>query len=436
LEFMIFTLFCFIIFLPELISQGAMPIQLRYIRVYGDNESKPPILILENSNVQYKSPMGSGSLTVEFDIESSVPPNLYAKIVHCNYDWTEDENVFLNDIVMSRTSLINWTSAPRLSAYYSYRGRISIPNQQLKIKYSGNWKLLLYEYHNEEQPLAEARFFVVQQRAECRLFVYNEFYLPDLKVAPTAYNLEAAVIGLEPLFDSRLNTVVVYKNNRWNEPYIITEDSRGNRFNDLYKYTFKRMIGGFAGIEKRFRIEKIPSENEYRILDMSNTGLFPSVSGPVRLPFSDLRRTGFSYDRDDDGSMITSYIPDSYDEYLYIEFLLDPDNWISTEEVYVIGSFNGWKPDPAWQMYFDAETGYYRSRNMVRRARHNYMYMTGKYNVDTRKIQSISYEEYEGNSSITPHTFLGFVYYREFDYGGYDALIGVGAGNIYGEIRR
>lgn len=413
-----------------------IPVQFRFIRIYGDNETKPPILMLEAGTSQYTSQLFSKSLTVEFDVEANVPPNLYAKIVHCNYDWTEDENIFLNDITSNRTSLITWKSAPRLSAYYSYRGTISIPNQQIKLKYSGNWKVQIYEYNFEDKPLAEARFFVVQPKARARVDIYNEFYLPDLKVAPTAYNVEVSVSSTEPLFDNRLNTVVVYKNHRWYEPYIITNDSRGNRFVNLFKYQFRRMIGGFAGVEKRFRIEKIPSENDYRVLDMSNLALFPSTNMPIRLPFSDLRRTGYSFERDDDGAMITSFIADSYDEYVYLEFLLDPDGWQTDDEVYVIGSFNGWKPEPTWQMYYDSEIGMYRSRNMVRRARHNYMYFTGRYNIDERKIERISYEHFEGNSSSTPHTFLAFIYYREFDYGGYDAIIGIGAGNIYGQITR
>ena len=46
----------------------------------------------------------------------------------------------------------------------------------------------------------------------------------------------------------------------------------------------------------------------------------------------------------------------------------------------------------------------------------------------------LSYDEYEGNTSAAAQTYLAFVYYHETEYGGYDAIVGVGAGNIYWNI--
>jgi hypothetical protein len=42
----------------------------------------------------------------------------------------------------------------------------------------------------------------------------------------------------------------------------------------------------------------------------------------------------------------------------------------------------------------------------------------------------------EGNTTAARHTFFAFVYYLEPDFGGYDALIAVGAASIYGPLRR
>jgi hypothetical protein len=115
---------------------------------------------------------------------------------------------------------------------------------------------------------------------------------------------------------------------------------------------------------------------------------------------------------------------------------MDPQDWVSKEDVFVIGSFNNWMPDPTLQMFYDKDLRLYRLFHWVRRARHGYLYATGRINSDTRQIEHISCDEYEGNTVSTSHTYIGFVYYRETEFGGYDALIGVGAGSIYGNIRR
>jgi hypothetical protein len=201
-----------------------IPPQIRMIRAFGgDDEKEPPVILLNNPQSAIKAPIGNSFITIEFDIKAPVPPNLYARFVHCSADWDENENVFLNDIIYSRTSNIEWTAAPISSGYYSYRGRIKVPNIQVKFKYAGNWKVKLFEYYNDSIPLVEARFFVVLPKADCELRVYGDFYDPKYNfVSPSAVTLEANVYADQKLFDNQLNTVVLYRNHRWYEPHYVS----------------------------------------------------------------------------------------------------------------------------------------------------------------------------------------------------------------------
>ena len=407
------------------------------MRIYGnESETLPPIVLMQTQDGNYWPPIGELKITIEFDVESLVPPSLYAKFVHCSVDWKENENVFLNDIVNSRTSNIMWESAPMYSKYFTWRGKIKVPSEQVKFQFAGNWKVKLYEYYKDSVPFAEGRFFVVNPKTECNIQIYTNFYEPVHQVSGTALDFEAIVTGSQQLFESHLNTVVIYRNNRFEEPFIITKNDDLQLNKNQYRYKYRTAIGGFVSGGKRFRIEGIPAENEYRVLDLTDMASYPRITAPVRFPMSDLRRNGTWFDEDDDGAMITRFITSSNDDYVYLEFLFNPDGWISDEEVFVVGSFNNWKPDASWQMYYDPDERVYKLRHWVRRARHNYLYATGKYNIDSRVVESISYEEYEGNTATSGHTYIALVYYREFDYGGYDALIGVGASTIRGFIRR
>jgi hypothetical protein len=119
-----------------------------------------------------------------------------------------------------------------------------------------------------------------------------------------------------------------------------------------------------------------------------------------------------------------------------MEFLLEPDGWRSDDDIFIVGSFNGWKADSKWQMYWDESDRYYKLRQWVRRGKHNYLYATGRNNFGQNSVNNLACDEYEGNTVMAAHSFIAFVYYREFEYGGYDALIGIGAANIFGTITR
>jgi hypothetical protein len=414
-----------------------LPPRIRFIRTYGGNDERNPPVVIKSSPYNIKSPVGESVVTIEFDVASDVPPILYARFVHCSADWEEDNNVFINNITYLRTSNINWESAPLSSNYYSYRGKLSVPNDQVKFSYSGNWKVLIYEIGREDEILAQARFFVLEPESECQLKLFSDFYEPEYKVAPSGLTMEAEVQAPQALLDNYLNTVVIYKNHRWFEPYVVSQNSSyEQKFESLYKYKFQTMIGGFSSAGKLFRIQGIPAENGYRVLDLSNLAQFPRSNTPVRLPFSDWRRTGSFNDPDDDGAMITDFITPSIDEYVYVEFVLDPDEWISNDDVFVSGSFNNWKPDYSWQMFYDSQNRLYTLRQWVRRGRHNYLYATGRYNEESGRVEKISYDEFEGNTVMTGQTYLAFVYYHAPDFGGYDALIGIGASNMFGPVVR
>ncbi len=414
----------------------SIPPQVRFIRAYGlDKEQFPPIVLTGANNQLYQPTVGYDYITIEFDIAASVPPALYAKFVHCTYDWKESENIFLRDIFNNRTTMFDWTSAPIGQKFYDYRAKLQIPNQQVKFKYSGNWKVKIYDMENDEKPICETRFFVVEPRAKCFVSMFPEFYRPEFSVSSTGLVVQGLVTTKKNLIDGNVKRAVLYKNHRWFEPYVISsgfDDERTNK----YRYIFGTMVNGFINSRKMFRIEGLPAENSYRILNLADLAYYPITKHAIRPAFSDLPRNGNYLYPDDDGAMITDYVPLGYEDYVYVEFLLDPEGHISNDDVFVVGSFNNWKPSARWQMYYDESDRYYKLRQWIPRGRHNYMYASGKLNIDNMSVERYSYDEYEGNTTAGRQTYLMFIYYHEFDYGGFDSIIAVGGANINGVVQK
>ncbi|HPU23011.1 MAG TPA: DUF5103 domain-containing protein [Candidatus Kapabacteria bacterium] len=395
---------------------------LRCVRIYGDNETLPPVLVLNNSS-GYSTNIGSEKITVELDIFANVPPNLYARFVHCTADWKETENIFYQELYHRRFSNIRWDVAGYTNPYFSHRGYFTFPDFSIPIKYSGNWKVKFYSYDDDKEEFAEAKFFVVEPRAQASMSIWNSMYSTKYNVSSTSYNFDVQVWSKLNLLDNNVHTCVLYKNNRWEEPLVITDRNDIDDYSFLYKYKYRRSISGFIGARKFFRIEGVPAENEYRVLDLTNLGYFPRGVVEQRLPLSDLRRNGTFNEYDNEGMMITSRVPNYANDYIYLEFLLEPDGVITNEDVFIIGTFNNWKPDFRWIMHFDEADRYYKLRAWVRRGVHNYLYATGEFDFYRNRAVRYSTDQYEGNTSVNDHSFLAFVYYKDVAFGGYDAII-------------
>jgi hypothetical protein len=411
-----------------------IPAKLRFIRVFGgNNEKNPPILLISQNARTYDSPLAQEQITIEFDVLAYSAPRFYLKIVHCKADWTETDNSFINN-PMNRVSFIDWAPAFVSSGYFSQRGRVSLPNSQMRFQYSGNYKAYIIDMDTEEN-VGEVRFFVVKPLANSQLIMDTDLYNSNFNTSKTSLIMNVFVSSREPLIDANIKTTVIYKNHRWFEPWIISNDNSIERKSG-YRYKTKDFVGGFSAMGKNFRLEGLPTENGYRILDLLNTTFYTSTPSLQRINFNEIPRNGSFMFSDDDGAMFTNNLPQIYDDYCYIEFTLDPLNIVVTEDLFVVGSFNNWKANKDWMMIYDSNERLYKLRQWVRRGRHSYLFSVGTLDLQENRIYNYSYDQLEGNTSYTGHTYLALTYYREIQDGGYDALIAISAANIYGEIRR
>ncbi|MCX8051961.1 MAG: hypothetical protein N3B17_08740 [Chlorobi bacterium] len=410
-----------------------LPPLVRMVRIYplGD-ERQPPILLVRSPNAQAMPTIGAQSLVVELDVAASVPPDLVAVLQHCTATWEPDNNPFALDPTASRAIVLDWRLAPLQSHYYTHRAVLQIPSATLRVPVGGNWKVLFYELGREQRPIAEARFFAIEPGAECVLNIMTDFYQPRRNAAPSARILEAVVGNVRGYTDAQVGTAVFYRMHRWYEPMVVS-GTRLASSSSLSLRSTQTMIGGMASGFKRFRIEGIPCENDYRRLDAQNVGLFPRSTAPVRLPLADIRRRGqFGMWSTAEAAMITTGVGAADDEYVPIEFVLDPEGApVTGEDVFLVGSMNGWHPSVEWMMTYDSTQRLYRLRQWVRRGQHAYMYATGRLDADTGAVRQLSFEEFEGNNSASSQTFIALIYARSLQAGGYDTIIAACSGSAF-----
>lgn len=421
---------------------NAKPI-LRGVRVFGGNsETSPPIItrapqsVFGSQGSQQETAandaagvIGSSFVTVEVDVQCFSQPTFIAMLVHCDASWKEDKNFAINDPSL-RITQIQVFQANTFSNYFTHRARFTVPSAEIQLRFSGNWKAKIFDVDDLTTPIAEARFFVVDQETVTSLTILTDAYSPRIGgTSPAANLLEATITAPPQFFDENFHTVTLYRTWRWNEPINIVQSADQSRLEQLYGRSSKISILGFSTGQKRFRITAVPAENEYRVLDIRDAMRFPATAAPLRFALADLRRNGIIFMRADDGAFTSEGVSTSRDEYVPIEFVLASEGAPSSRDIFVVGSFNNWQVLPDWKMKYDSTLHQYTLAQWIRRGRHNYLYASGISNKKTSGIETFDYEECEGNSLSANHTFYALFYYRNPQFGGYDALLGVAAAN-------
>jgi hypothetical protein len=413
------------------------------VRSFGGADERLPPILTRSSQAQFGAPaapsgteelgVGASFITIELDVRSIVQPALVATLRHCDAEWQEDDNPIINDpsIRIGQSAVFQ---ANTFSRHYTHRVRFLVSAAEgagsSQLRFSGNWKAMIYDMDDMREPLAEARFFVVDREAQTALDIVLDGYSPRVAgTSPAALLMEASLTAPPDFIDNNFHTVTLYRAWRWNEPIAIRQNLSQSRTETLYNRQSRSTVLGFSNAQKRFRIVGVPAENEYRVLEIRDPMSFPASSTPLRYGLADLRRNGIAFMPADDGAMIASGVAASVDEYVPIEFALEPEGALSSRDIFIVGSFNNWQVRPDWRMEYDAARGQYALTRWVRRARHNYMYASGVLNKETGVVEAYDYEECEGNSPSANHTFYAFFYYRFPQFGGYDGIVGVAARN-------
>jgi len=142
--------YLFFLFTPFLFGQVQEeinpPSNIKSIIFKGTTEDQFPIISLGES------------ISLEFDDLLANEQDYYYKIIHCNYDWTPStllKSQYING--MDNQRIIDYeNSYSTLKSYSNYR--LTIPNEEVQLKVSGNFMLEIY---NNNYELQFSRRFII-----------------------------------------------------------------------------------------------------------------------------------------------------------------------------------------------------------------------------------------------------------------------------------
>ncbi|MGE0089922.1 MAG: DUF5103 domain-containing protein [Bacteroidales bacterium] len=401
----ILILLCQPIFAQEIFQDKIYQENIRNVIAYADgDELSFPVIDLN----------GRKKLVVTFDdLDADIKSYTY-KIIHCNSDWKKS-NLFetdyidgyyderVNDYQSSFNSLVNYT-------HYT----ITIPNEYLKPKLSGNYILQVFDLNTSEKPLITKRFLVSEYK------VTTEATIKSLSQPGYFFNDQELEIKLDfsgsDIYDPSQNVkLVILKNYNWNEKIIATKPDKiynqeitFNNYqvlkfkggNEFYSFTTKHIQTAIGNI---MNIDFI--DNMYHFQLQPNTDRTfkdyiyePDINGKFKI----------------DADNITD--PATEADYVYVYFTLQME--IPAQgDVFVYGGLTNYGFSNENKMVYNFEQKVYECRLLLKQGYYNYQYVL----VENGKPD---YTFLEGNHAQTENNYTILVYH--FDYrGNYERLVGV-----------
>lgn len=345
------------------------------------------------------APLQNQNLVLEFDDILEVKNNYYARLIHCNYDWSKSSLRDLDFMSEYNEFPINdyQSSSNTHLPYFHYR--FNIP----RVKIPGNYLLFVFREGSREDIILSKRIMIYDSQAR---ITSNNQLAGQSTLSGTNQQINFLVnYGDIPVINP-IETFhsVIRQNQRWDNarleitPSFIREDIR-----QLEYRFFNQDKQWAAGNEFRFvdfRSLNFPGQNTERVeRRVKPFELFVRIDAPrtdaVYAQYRDLNGHYVIENLDTHENTLTG-------QYLFANFTLTSPP-LKGSSVYVVGQFNQWDRNEENKMKYNAATASYEASILLKQGRYDYQYF----------VQSADLPSYEveGSHFETENSYEILVYY-------------------------
>lgn len=351
---------------------------------------------------------------IEFD-DLTHQYNRYAyKVIHCEADWTESEELFESDYIegfADGNTIDEMEESLNTNQLYTHYS-LTLPNEHCRLKMSGNYKVEVYDDNDDSEPMLTACFMVVEPVMTVRMEVTPNTDI-DVNKSHQQVSMEVGYNGLQVLQPERQIHTVVLQNGRWDNA----------RLNAKPQYT---MADGLRWDHNRDLI--FDAGNEYRKFEVLDTDHPTLGIDRIRwdgkqfhaFVFADEPRPNYLYDEDANGAF---YIRNSdniennrISDYVQVHFQLMCPQPVSGD-VYVNGVWTNDRFLEQYRMEYDYGSSSYQLTLPLKMGYYSYQYVM----LDAEGFAQVM--PTEGSFFQTENEYYALVYYRQ-QGGRTDRLVG------------
>lgn len=372
------------------LSDYAYEPQIRTIQLAAEGNPTEPAVIQ----------LGQNNLQLLFDDLRSDRDNYYARILHCQYDWTRSDLQDLDYLTVYNEFPINNSefSVDTHIPYVHYWLTLPV------VKLPGNYVVVVYRDGNKDDVVLSKRFIVYDNQV---VFTNSGNMVGAGSIANINQQLNFTVnygniTILNPLTDVH---VVIRQNARWDN---MAMDLRPSFVREIEKELEYR----FFDESKMFR-----GGNEFRFFDlrsMNNPGRNVGYVARDKKPYEvyimkDKPRTSEAYSQynDLDGTFIIEnydYRDLAFSNYAHVTFSLATPP--IDGDVYVTGGLSYWNLGNENKMQYDTAQGLYQTRILLKQGWYDYQYLV--------KSGKLPPYYFEGSHFETENYYEIFVYNKPF----------------------
>lgn len=373
--------------------------------VVNDDPLLPPIMNLGGGN----------HLEIGFDEFSHEYHRYIYKVEHCNADWSPSTEIFESDYMngFNGEPIEDYEKSFNTTVLYTHYS-LRIPNENISLKLSGNYKLTVYNDEGDEPvPVLTACFSLVEPGVGIGATVSTN---TDIDFNKSHQQVDFSVnYGLVKVIDPHreLKTVVM-QNRRWDN--CVVNPKPNIQAANKIEFTHNRQLIFPAGNEyHKFEILDV----HIPTLNVDRMEWFDPYYHATLYPNQTARN--YLYDEDQNGTFI---IRNSDDEdvattcdYVFTHFTLKSPQ-LPGGEVYLNGEWTYNRFIPEYRMTYNRETQAYEATALLKQGYYNYNYLF----VPDGETQGNSGRT-DGNFYETENEYIILVYHRP-NGGRYDKLVG------------
>lgn len=375
--------------------------------IANDNLMAPPIITLEAGE----------RIELSFD-ELSHDYHRYQYIItHCNIDWTPSDMSEIDYLDgFNNNPIENYETSVNTTLPYTHY-RLRIPNHEVRLKLSGNYRITVYDDANTaDTPAFTTCFRVMEKQVNISASVSSDTEI-DRNKTHQQVSFSIHHRGYPIRNPQQELKVQVMQNGR--------TDNRVTGLLPTYvgadelRYNHNRALIFEAGNEYR-RFETV--NPRYTGMGVENIR-FHDPYYHVTLFLSEPRLKNYSYDKDQNGRYIVRYDEatdnDTEADYFFVHFSLPWEAPLREGAFYLEGAFTYDNFNLQTELKYNPTTYAYESVQLLKQGSYNYQYLYVA--PDSTRGET---GPAEGNYYETENEYLILVYHRPFGER-YDRLIGM-----------
>lgn len=335
-------------------------------------------------------------LVIGFDELSHNYHRFVYRLEHCEWDWTPSDDIFESDWLegFNNNPIDNYRNSINTTVLYTHY-QLTIPNDQCRLKLSGNYRLSVYDDEQGTDPVLQVEFYVVEPLMTVGLQVTTNTDI-DHNQSHQQLSMTVAYNDLRiSSIDEQLHTVVMQN---WRDDCPVTD----------VRPTFINMNGLVWEHQQQFIFDAGNEYHKFEVLDVSH----PTM-GVERIswdgtcyqvwPFASQVRRNYLTDVDADGAFCirnSDFSEVDYTcDYVWVNYVLESPY---QGPVYINGHWTTDSDPEQYLMRYEGAKGYYYTRLLQKQGYYSYQYITDKGQTAPS----------EGQFYQTQNRYQAFIYYK------------------------